>query len=41
MKNQKTLVQKISSILMEQGTISSEESKALQKSIQGISKRNV
>lgn len=31
MKNQKTLVQKISSILMEQGTISLDESKALQK----------
>lgn len=31
MKNQETLAQKISSILMEQGTISSEESKALQK----------
>jgi len=31
MKNKETLAQKISSILMEQGTISSEESKALQK----------
>lgn len=31
MKNQKTFVQKLSSILMDQGTISPEESKALQK----------
>ena len=31
MKNQETFVEKISSILMEQGTISSEESKVLQK----------
>ncbi len=38
MKNQEKLVQKISSILMEQGTISSEESKALQKAFKGSAK---
>ncbi len=38
MKNQKTFVQKLSSILMDQGTISSEESKALQKIFKESSK---
>ena len=38
MKNQETLVEKISSILMEQGTISSEESKALKKAFKKSAK---